>query len=629
MLNGNLKSLLPLWKNLACNRRYQPFVSKTDIKVFERRVGNEGLHFLTVALPDLGRALDTFHCTNLWKTPESYKTDSDGMPLFLGAAVKSAIAGNSTAVDCVRQLTYIFYKLEAPHEDATIDQALEQFIETDKVLGDIDFNSRAFIPEREIASGLPAVSAIRIINEMRKLVARVLVNSDPRDIFPRHGGGSTADRAPNHMKYHTFRYYEKLDRTYDYSSHFFLSPTHLVDEMDKLESAIPMEPCARVCIVPKDSRGPRIISCEPHELMYVQQGLMRKLYDTIECHPLTKGQVNFSDQGINKSLACMASINDSLATIDLKDASDRVSLELVRQVFPDDWYECLTSCRSEETILPRGKGKVKLNKFAPMGSSCCFPVEALIFWSCAQAVIRLTRDIDFRVRVEEDVPRFARILQRPRSERTLRPVYVYGDDILCDTAFAGDIMEGLETIGLLVNRSKSYVSGPFRESCGGDYHNGYDVTPVRVRKEITNVGTRLQTSADLANEFIAKFGYEDSHQLIRVIEESVGYLFPRTLLDVPTSIRATPSASNDVVFRRRYRSRFQRFEHRVLSLHHSVKLWHEPGWFELLRKQLSGNIDSSRYPYENELNVLDRKLRPGEYADPHSAHWKWEWTWLG
>jgi hypothetical protein len=491
MLMGNLKSLLPLWKNLACNRRYQLFVSKEDVSTFEARAENEGLHFLTIALPELGRALDTFHSTNLWKAPPSFKTDDDGFPLFLGKALRFAIMGNSIAVDCVRQLSYIFYKLEAPHDEETIDTTLNQFIETDKALGDFDYASASFQSGSNPGAG--SITAFALIREMRHLIGRILVNLDPLDIRPCHGSGSTADHAPNHSKWHEFRYYEKLDRLYDYGSYFYLSPTHLVDEYEKLFNSSPMEPRARVCIVPKDSRGPRVISCEPHELMYIQKGIMRKLYDHLESHPLTAGQLNFTDQSINNDLARLASLDGGLATLDLKDASDRVSLHLVRQVFPDDWVECLEACRSEETILPKGKGIVKLNKFAPMGSACCFPVEALVFWTCAQAVIRLTTH---------------NLALRSFRYRQIRPVYVYGDDILCDTVFADDIMEGLETIGLLVNRSKSYVSGPFRESCGGDYHNGYDVTPVRVRKDLTNVGTRLQTSADLANEFIAKFGYE-------------------------------------------------------------------------------------------------------------------------
>jgi hypothetical protein len=330
---------------------------------------------------------------------------------------------------------------------------------------------------------------------------------------------------------------------------------------------------------------------------------MRLLYDHIENHYLTAGQVNFTDQTVNRKLALQGSITGELATIDLSEASDRVSLDLVRLVFPDNWVECLEACRSEETVLPNGE-VISLRKFAPMGSSCCFPVEALVFWACAKAAIRR------------------------RYPRSRDDVYVYGDDIITESYLYETVVIGLERIGLIVNLDKSYVKGPFRESCGGDYHKGYEVTPIRIREIFNNHGTGLSTCADLCNNLVHKFGYEDALPLIRIIEEEVGYVYPRTELSLPNSIRTAPRASNDTFFGRRWNKNLQRYEYRILTLSSKALAKRAPSWGELLRKELSKDRETAGQ-YQHWAAKPDAGLEPGSYTDVHSVRNKWTWTWLG
>jgi hypothetical protein len=614
---GDLKSLGLLWTNLA-NTSYTGWVTQRDIKTFVTRLEHEGLAFLTTTLPTLGKALDNFHSTKEWVCPPDFKSrpvdtylddwylyetfssqseirrkgqpcSDRHIPYFLGYAVQCALSGSSQAVDCVRQLTLMFYKLEADYDEATKQQYLDKFVQTDLGLVDaIDF-------EDDFTS--------KLVAEMRRMIAVLLCNEDPLDIRPCHGGGATACHTSNEDKYHKLRYYPQLDTVYSYSDYFYYSPTHLVDELELLEASQESIPMARVCLVPKDSRGPRIISCEPAELLYIQQGLMKKLYRCLESSPITAGRLNFTDQSINQRLAESSSISNDYATIDLSDASDRVSLNLIRAVFPPRWVEALEACRSESTTLPDGR-IVKLNKFAPMGSSCCFPVEALVFWTCVQATMHVLRS---RSRIE---------------------TYVYGDDIIVPSHLYEEAVGGLETIGLIVNKSKSFYDGPFRESCGGEYHRGVDVTPVRVRKPIVRQGSGLATNADLANELIAKFGIEKAACLIDVIEEAQGYIFPRTLLDYPVTIRVRPSVSNDVFLQKRWNKTLQRWEHRVLALTSTKKQVHPPNWGELLRKELSKDV-AIFGKYTHELLKADSVLEPGYYTERHSVRTKWRWVWLG
>jgi hypothetical protein len=58
---------------------------------------------------------------------------------------------------------------------------------------------------------------------------------------------------------------------------------------------------------------------------------------------------------------------------------------------------------------------------------------------------------------------------------------VYGDDIVCPTAWVKEVFTILDSLGFLVNKEKSFVDGPFRESCGKEYLHGVDVTPIYYR----------------------------------------------------------------------------------------------------------------------------------------------------
>ena len=194
--------------------------------------------------------------------------------------------------------------------------------------------------------------------------------------------------------------------------------------------------------------------------MFIQQGVARHLMSYIERHPYTRGHVNFVDQTINGALALESSLSKRWATIDLSDASDRVSVQLVKYLFPREVSTKWLALRSTATRLPSG-AVLRLNKFAPMGSALCFPVESLTFWALAVGYVwERTRDL----------------------HRALESVYVYGDDIIIADEYTQGVIETLEGGCLKVNRDKSFSGNcAFRESCGIEAVNGFDVTPLRLR----------------------------------------------------------------------------------------------------------------------------------------------------
>jgi hypothetical protein len=101
---------------------------------------------------------------------------------------------------------------------------------------------------------------------------------------------------------------------------------------------------------------------------------------------------------------------------------------------------------------------------------------------------------------------------------TTASVSVYGDDIIVPTEMSASVMEDLESFGLRVNQNKSYNTGLFRESCGGDFYAGVCVTPVYVRKWDFTGNTRdaelITSYVSLSNQFYLK-GYWHASQEVR------------------------------------------------------------------------------------------------------------------
>jgi hypothetical protein len=237
----------------------------------------------------------------------------------------------------------------------------------------------------------------------------------------------------------------------------------------------------RVIAVPKTLKTPRIIAIEPSYMQYMQQGVKDRLVYEIGRDTTVSPMFGYDDQEVNRRLAMVGSLTGSLATLDLSEASDRVSNQLVREMvsnFPH-FGEALDATRSRKADVP-GKGVLRLAKFASMGSALTFPIEAMVFMTCV--FIGIERELD-----------------RPLSRRdvySLRDrVRVYGDDIIVPTHYAQSVMETLELYGFKVNTTKSFWTGRFRESCGREFYSGEDISVTRVRKIVSNDSyTGLPTS---------------------------------------------------------------------------------------------------------------------------------------
>lgn len=198
--------------------------------------------------------------------------------------------------------------------------------------------------------------------------------------------------------------------------------------------------------VPKSAKTHRSIIVEPSLNSLVQKGI-----GTVLKKRLKRAGVDLYDQTRNRELARRASIDNSLATVDLSSASDTISRELVSQLLPLDWYILLNSSRTSCVVHKKSDTVFDLEKFSSMGNGFTFELESLIFYALTWAVCRV-----------EEIQPF---------------VSVYGDDIICPTSIYDRLNEVFTYCGFTVNTVKSYVDGPFRESCGADYLNGVNVRP--------------------------------------------------------------------------------------------------------------------------------------------------------
>jgi len=201
-----------------------------------------------------------------------------------------------------------------------------------------------------------------------------------------------------------------------------------------------------ISFVPKTAKTNRTIAVEPLLNGFVQKGI-----DLDMRSRLLKVGINLKEQGLNQEMARLGSLedtDDAFVTIDMKSASDSVSTELVRYLVPDDWFRLFDRTRSHSYKLEKSVKPFK--KFCSMGNGFCFPLETLVFASACIASGCGIPSVDFMV---------------------------YGDDIVVRKVHAASVIALLRHWGFKTNPEKTFLEGPFRESCGTDWFGGKDVRP--------------------------------------------------------------------------------------------------------------------------------------------------------
>lgn len=153
------------------------------------------------------------------------------------------------------------------------------------------------------------------------------------------------------------------------------------------------------------------------------------------------------------------------ATIDLKNASDRISLELVKYLLPKRIYNLIIASRSEMTLGPDDQYYI-VHKVSSMGNGFTFELMSLILYCLSKTY-------------SDDVS-------------------VFGDDIIVPNEFASSIIADLEAATFVVNREKSHVHDRYRESCGAHYLDGHGYIESYDFKWPNNIGEVITISNKLS-----------------------------------------------------------------------------------------------------------------------------------
>lgn len=279
----------------------------------------------------------------------------------------------------------------------------------------------------------------------------------------------------------------------------------------------------KIAFAVKDATIRRIVANEPTCNTVPLKGVDLELRSK-----LRNVGLDLTDQNPNCRMAFKGSkeweSEDPYCTIDLKSASGMLSYSLVKELLPPSWFELLDSLRSEYYQLPDGSYG-RYESFASMGNGSVFPLQTLIFASvCHTAYEELGIASDFRV---------------------------YGDDIIVRRSVFDRVIALLRFLGFKPNPKKTFSKGPFRESCGGDFHSGVNVRPVNLDHELL----KLEQIYGFHNQSIRRGGLQELYfreiraLLKKAVPRNLRLLVPYDpLTELPVSFRKGISDSFDCAF---------------------------------------------------------------------------------
>jgi hypothetical protein len=219
----------------------------------------------------------------------------------------------------------------------------------------------------------------------------------------------------------------------------------------------------RVEFVPKNWKTDRTIACEPEGNVFLQLAV-----DKYIKRRLRRVGIDLTDQSQNQEKARKGSEDGGLSTVDLSMASDTLAYNTVAWLFPKSWFDLLCAIRSSKASGKVPELNLRYAKFSSMGNGCTFTVETLVFAAACRAV-------------------------------GSKEYSVYGDDIVIETEYFDNLRKLLRFLGFSFNSQKSFNTGPFRESCGTNWFQGVDITPIYVR----NIDRRKAVLCHLVNSLAA------------------------------------------------------------------------------------------------------------------------------
>ncbi|DAD51152.1 RNA-directed RNA polymerase [ssRNA phage SRR7976310_6] len=301
---------------------------------------------------------------------------------------------------------------------------------------------------------LPHITFYRFLEIAQRLIAQVLGDLRDEIVLGSFSGGASTSRARTESR-PAQKFVGQADITMEAMPYTdvihreapLLRQAGAFYHLREVEGAV-------LFTVPKKSDIDRCACKEPDVNMFLQKGVGKHIR-----RRLRKFGIDLNDQSVNRRLARVGSIDGSLATLDLSSASDTVTISCVQALLPTDWFLYLNDIRSRNVVVDGHL--VTTEMFSSMGNGFTFELESLIFWALMKATAYL------------------------RGHPGV--ISVYGDDIIIPSGMYDDACWVLEVFGFTPNPSKSFATGPFRESCGGHYWYGEDITPFYLKRPPTHL----------------------------------------------------------------------------------------------------------------------------------------------
>lgn len=437
-----------------------------DLSFIYESICREGTGFIYDTLPTLGRAVDQGLVTGRFSSPSNLRLKGKTkLPLFMYSVLTDIFhddgvlrdSPNIVSIRFARQFLLFDGKVERPPTKEQEERAIQGFKDRQRALRKVRVDTSD--PVIRLATGY---------------LTQVLKDHLLDDIVPGHGPGAVAEGLKRDTRWDWKSWPRLAERFYPFVPYGVPSPSYALGMGNGVKLVNPVTRCV---LVPKDFRGPRLISAESASTQFLQQGQMKALMHYVDHHPITRNSISFRDQSRNQERAFWACDGTSV-TLDLSDASDTVSTVLVWHLLSGvpNLRRRLMATRSSFMRMPDGTLE-KIVAFAPMGSAVCFPVETLVFWSLAMGSLALTR-------LTKPYRRGASLSSMVSGSAKELSSYigVFGDDIIIPADAFKQLEHTLLSVGCRPNMSKTCYATPFRESCGAEWFKFSDVTVIRNRK---------------------------------------------------------------------------------------------------------------------------------------------------
>jgi hypothetical protein len=406
------------------------------------------------------------------------------------------------------------------------------------------------------------------------------------DMGFKHGPGAVSDYRKAFDKFAFPSWSDKLDKAFPYE---WVDPTFSGGRPSNVEHP------SRLIAVPKTAKTPRLIASEPTCNMYAQQLIWKFLEEYISYSPLSR-IIDFRGQEESQRLVQSSSRTRNLATVDLSSASDRLTCYVVERMFRKhpSLLHALWASRTTHVLVDIGSRQGDLlpkKKFASQGSAVTFPVQTLFFALCVLAVMPGRG-------LENKIKRYGRCIQ------------IFGDDMIVPVERYAALKDLLTTLDLKVNDDKSFYRGAFRESCGADCYDGYDVTPVKPMS-LSADGPELRASLiDFSNNLHNKGYWNAAKAATSTLRRVVSQL---PIVGRSSGIAGLSSfcGTDTSHLRRRWNDGLQRYEVRMRTFRVRVRRKHTSGYLAIWRFfSESPRARKAFMPYENGY-VQDSRTRDG------------------